>query len=244
MSVKNKVLLMIAAYNEEENIERVVDDLKLHYPQYDYLVINDGSTDSTEEICSRKGYSYGSLPVNLGIGGAIQTGYRYALENQYDIAIQIDGDGQHDAAYLEQLIRPILEGKADYTIGSRFIRKEGFQSSGARRAGIHFLSELIRLLCGIKIYDVTSGFRAVGIRSIRAFAENYPTDYPEPEAILDAVMRRERLTEVPVVMREREHGQSSINLQRSIYYMIKVTLDLIICRISYGIRREKREDLI
>lgn len=243
MLMEPKVLLMIAAYNEEENIERVVDDLEIHYPQYDYLIINDGSTDSTEEICRRRAYSYVSLPVNLGIGGAIQTGYRYALENGYDIAIQIDGDGQHDPAYLEALIRPILEGKADYTIGSRFLKREGFQSSGARRAGIHFLSGLICFLCGLRIFDVTSGFRAVGIRSIRAFAENYPTDYPEPEAILDAVMRRERLTEVPVIMREREHGQSSINLRRSVYYMIKVTLDLVICRISYGVRREKREDL-
>lgn len=243
MLMEPKVLLMIAAYNEEENIEKVVDDLEIHYPQYDYLIINDGSTDSTEEICRRRAYSYVSLPVNLGIGGAIQTGYRYALEKGYDIAIQIDGDGQHDPAYLETLIRPILEGKADYTIGSRFLKREGFQSSGARRAGIHFLSGLICFLCGLRIFDVTSGFRAVGIHSIRAFAENYPTDYPEPEAILDAVMRRERLTEVPVIMREREHGQSSINLQRSVYYMIKVTLDLVICRISYGVRREKREDL-
>ena len=237
MENKLKILIMIAAYNEEANIESVVDNIICTYPQYDYLIINDGSTDHTVDVCEKNHYNYVSLAANLGIGGAIQTGYRYAYQKGYDIAIQVDGDGQHDPAYIEELIRPIEEGRSDYTIGSRFIRKEGFQSSKARRAGISFLSGLICLLCHCRVKDVTSGFRAVNRKFIQYFAENYPVDYPEPEAIIDAVMRHGRIMEIPVIMRERENGSSSINFYRSFYYMIKVSLDVIICRISYGIRR-------
>jgi glycosyltransferase involved in cell wall biosynthesis len=236
-----RVLVIIAAYNEEENIENTVRHLKECCPSCDYLVVNDGSTDSTERVCVRNGFEYVSLPTNLGIGGAIQTGYRYALQNGYDVAVQMDGDGQHDPAYLETVLGPIAEGKADYVIGSRFVAKrgEGFQSSAARRTGIRFLSGLIRLCCGVRIYDVTSGFRAVGRSCIAEFAACYPTDYPEPEAIINAVLRGERLVEVPVVMKAREHGVSSINVGRSVYYMIKVSLDIVICRIGYGFRRKK-----
>ena len=235
-----RVLVMIAAYNEEENIEFVVDDLIQHYPQYDYVVINDGSTDRTGEILKRRHYNFVSLPANLGIGGAIQTGYLYAYRNGYDIAVQLDGDGQHDPKYIRDVIQPILDDEADYVVGSRFVTKEGFQSTGARRTGIRFLSGLINMLCSQRVRDVTSGFRAVRRQSIKAFAAHYPTDYPEPEAIMDAAMRRERITEVPVVMRERQHGTSSIHLRQAFYYMIKVTLDIIVCRISYGVRRANR----
>ena len=233
---QERVLVMIPAYNEEENIARVVHELTKQCPAYDYLVIIDGATDCTEEICRREGFHYITLPVNLGIGGAIQSGYRYALSNNYDIAVQLDGDGQHDPAYLAPLTAPLREGTADYVIGSRFLTGEGFQSTGARRTGIHILSGLIRLMCGVHIHDVTSGFRAVGRKSIRSFAENYPVDYPEPEAIIDAVMRGERVVEIPVIMREREHGESSINPGRSVYYMIKVSLAIILCRFRYGFR--------
>lgn len=238
---KARVLVMIAAHNEEGNIESVVDDLTEHFPEYDYLVINDGSTDHTGEILHRRHYNYVTLPINLGIGGAIQTGYLYAWRNHYDIAVQIDGDGQHDPKEIPKVIQPILDDEADYVIGSRFVNKEGFQSTAARRTGIRFLSGLIHLLTGKKIHDVTSGFRAVRRQSIREFAKRYPIDYPEPEAIMDAVMRRERIKEVPVVMRERQSGTSSIRASQSIYYMIKVSLDIIVCRISYGVRRGKRE---
>ena len=236
-----RVLVIIAAYNEEGNIEATVRSLQKCCPDCDYVIVNDGSTDRTEEICAQNGFNYVTLPTNLGIGGAVQTGYRYALGHDYDIAVQMDSDGQHDPAYLDTVLAPIREGKADYVIGSRFLgdKGEGFQSSAARRTGIRFLSGLIRLCCGKKVYDVTSGFRAVGRRSIAAFAEQYPTDYPEPEAIIDAVLRGERLQEVSVVMKEREHGVSSINFGRSIYYMIKVSLDIIICRIGYGFRRDQ-----
>lgn len=234
-----KVLLIIPAYNEAENIEKVVNDLIQNYPQYDYVIVNDGSRDETEEICLKNHYQMLSLPLNLGIGGAVQTGYRYALKNHYDIAIQIDGDGQHDIAYVEKLIEPIISGRADITIGSRFIEREGFQSSVTRRMGISLLSGLIHVLCLKKVRDVTSGFRAVNEKFIKIYAENYPSDYPEPEAIVAAIMHRGRIEEVPVIMKERMAGNSSINLKRSVYYMVKVTLAILVCRISFGIRRGK-----
>ena len=236
-----KVLLIIPADNEAENIEKVVNDLIQNYPQYDYVIVNDGSRDETEEICLKNHYQMLSLPLNLGIGGAVQTGYRYALKNHYDIAIQIDGDGQHDIAYVEKLIEPIISGRADITIGSRFIEREGFQSSVTRRMGISLLSGLIHVLCFKKVRDVTSGFRAVNEKFIKIYAENYPSDYPEPEAIVAAIMHRGRIEEVPVIMKERMAGNSSINLKRSVYYMIKVTLAILVCRISFGIRRGKKE---
>lgn len=238
----HKILLIIPAYNEAENIEKVVENIIVNYPQYDYVVINDGSRDDTGEICLRNHYQILNLPLNLGIGGAVQTGYRYALQNHYDIAIQIDGDGQHDIAYVEKLIKPIQEGKADITIGSRFIEKEGFQSSTTRRMGISFLSGVIHVLCLKKVKDVTSGFRAVNAEFIKLYAESYPTDYPEPEAIVTALMHRGRITEVPVIMKERAGGSSSINLRQSVYYMIKVTLAIWVCRISFGVRRGKKDD--
>ena len=231
------ILIIIPAYNESENIENIVDEITTGYPQYDYVVVNDGSSDNTARILKKRGYNHINCPINLGIGGAIQTGYRYAKENDYEIAVQIDGDGQHDPAYIAEIVEPILKGEADYVIGSRFVNKEGFQSSFTRRIGIRFLSALIALLCFRRVKDVTSGFRAVNRFFIEVFAESYPIDYPEPEAIMDAVMRRKRILELPVIMRERETGQSSINFKKSVYYMIKVTLDIIVCRISYGIRR-------
>ena len=237
-----KILLIIPAYNEAENIEKVVNNLIQNYSQYDYVIVNDGSRDETEEICLKNHYQVLNLPLNLGIGGAVQTGYRYALKNHYDIAIQIDGDGQHDIAYVEKLIEPIISGDADITIGSRFIEKEGFQSSVTRRMGISFLSGLIHVLCFKEVKDVTSGFRAVNKRFIKLYAENYPSDYPEPEAIVAAIMHRGKIIEVPVVMKERAGGSSSINLRRSIYYMIKVTLAIFVSRISFGIRRGKKND--
>ena len=237
MEEKENVLLIIPAYNEAENIERVVEKLIRNFPQYDYVVVNDGSSDGTGELCMEKGYQVLNLPINLGIGGAVQTGYRYALKYGYDIAVQLDGDGQHDAAYVKKLIEPLLAEEADVVIGSRFLRREGFQSSRSRRIGINILSDLIWLCTGKRIRDVTSGFRAVNRKFISIYAEDYPSDYPEPEAIITAVMHRGRVAEVPVVMKEREGGTSSITFRKSVYYMIKVTLAILVKRISYGIRR-------
>lgn len=237
MDSSKKCLIIIPAFNEEKNIERVVDCLIKDYSCYHYIIINDGSRDDTESICMKHRYDVLNLPLNLGIGGAVQMGYRYAMENGYDIAIQVDGDGQHDLAFVADLITPIIEKNADIVIGSRFLEKEGFQSTAIRRTGILFLSGLINLLCGSKIRDVTSGFRAVNKRFIKIFAEDYPYDYPEPEAIVSAKMHGAEIKEVPVIMHERIGGTSSIGFWKSIYYMIKVSLAIIICRIGFGIRR-------
>ena len=240
---KKKVLVIIPAYNEAENIVHVVKHMMEAAPKYDYLVINDGSTDNTPDLCRRENYHYLDLPINMGIGGAVQAGYIYARKYDYDIAVQMDGDGQHDIAYLDRLLEPIANGEADVVIGSRFLEKEGFQSTLSRRMGINILSGLIWLVTGRHIMDVTSGYRVVNKMFIKIYSEDYPMDYPEPEAIVAAIMHLGRVKEVPVRMRAREGGVSSITFKKSIYYMIKVTLAILICRMGYGIRRGKREDL-
>lgn len=235
----SKYLIIIPAYNEADNIEKVVNNLIQNYPQYDYVIINDGSTDDTEKVCLKNGYQTLSLPINLGIGGAVQTGYCYARDNDYDIAVQIDGDGQHDVAFLEEMIGVIERGQADIVIGSRFVEKEGFQSSRLRRAGINFLSNLAWFLTGVRVKDITSGYRVINRRFIQVFAGDYPADYPEPEAVVIAAVHGGRIAEHPVVMRERENGESSITIKRSFYYMIKVTIAMLIRRLSFGVRRQK-----
>lgn len=236
-----KCLIIIPAYNEELNIEQVIKNIEDRCPNADYLVVNDCSADETRKVLQNIHASYVSAPVNLGIGGAVQTGYQYALQYDYDIAIQVDGDGQHDVTYVAEMIRTIESEEADIVIGSRFIDKEGFQSSGLRRTGINLLSLLIFCMCGKKIKDVTSGFRAVNREFIRIYAENYPDDYPEPEAIVTAVLYGGRIKEIPVIMKERISGKSSIDLRKSIYYMIKVSLAIFICRVSLGFRRGKKK---
>lgn len=229
-----KTLLIIPAYNESENIMGLVNEISTKYPQYDYVVINDCSTDQTPNILSAAKASYINLPVNLGIGGGVQTGYQYALEHGYEIAVQIDGDGQHDPKYIKDVIAPIEKGQADAVIGSRFIEKEGFQSTVSRRLGINLLSALIRMLCGVHVRDVTSGMRAVNQKMIAEYANNYAQDYPEPEALLTAGIMKARVMEVPVQMRERQGGRSSINTLRSVYYMIKVSMALVLTRMTAG----------
>lgn len=229
-----KPLLIIPAYNESENIESLLNEITTNYPQYDYVVINDCSTDQTLNILSLMKANCINLPVNLGIGGSIQTGYQYAMEHGYEIAVQIDGDGQHDPKYVSDVITPIEDGQADVVIGSRYVKREGFQSSYLRRFGIAILSVLIKVLCGVRIRDVTSGMRAVNQKMISEYAKNYAQDYPEPEAILTAGIMKARVAEVPVQMRERQGGVSSINAVRSIYYMIKVSLALVITRMTAG----------
>lgn len=229
-----KVLIIIPAYNEQESIVQVIHDLmdqKVDRHTVDYIIINDCSSDRTKEICEQNHFNIVHLPVNLGIGGGVQTGYRYAMEHDYDVAIQMDGDGQHDSAYLSTLIEPIEKNELDMVIGSRFIKKEGFQSSGLRRLGIKILKTLIRLCSGITVYDATSGFRAVSKPLIQLFAADYAQDYPEPEAILTASLHGFRIGERPVKMRERQGGQSSIRAFSSAYYMLKVSISLFICRL-------------
>ena len=222
-----KTLVIIPAYNEEASILRVIEQLKKENEDVDYLVVNDCSGDQTEDYLQQAGAEYVSLPLNMGIGGAVQTGYQYAWRNHYDIAVQIDGDGQHDTAYLKDILQPIQNGTADVVIGSRFIKREGFQSSGIRRLGIRFLSGLIHCCTGIR------GFRAVNRRMIEIFARDYPQDYPEPEAIVMAAREGMRIQEIPVIMKERDGGVSSISPAKSIYYMVKVSIAVVLCRMLY-----------
>lgn len=227
-----KVIIIIPAYNEQDNVPALLDKLEKNYPQYDYVVVNDCSTDATLKILKDRKAHFLNLPVNLGIGGGVQSGYLYALEHDYDIAVQMDGDGQHKPEYLEKIISPIIEGCADSVIGSRFITNEGFQSSAMRRLGIKFLSGLVKLLTGIKIFDVTSGFRAVNKKCIEIFAKEYAQDYPEPEALITLSVNGIKTIEVPVIMQERTGGCSSISGFKSIYYMIKVSIAIIIARLT------------
>ncbi|MCA9401150.1 MAG: glycosyltransferase family 2 protein [Candidatus Omnitrophica bacterium] len=228
-----KVLIIIPAFNEGLNIQRTIQEiLQLALP-VEIIVINDGSKDDTAQKARELGVAVVSLPYNLGIGGAVQTGYRYAKKNNFDIAIQVDGDAQHDVTYLKALLRPIFNGEADMTIGSRFIPPfTGYQSSFVRRIGIHFFANLISLISKCRITDPTSGFRAVNKHLINIFAEYYPDDFPEPEAIMVAARHRSRVLEVPVQMRKREYGNSSIRYLKTLYYMIKVTFAVVLDKLK------------
>lgn len=223
-----KVLVIVPAFNEEANILKTINKIK-EVNDVDILIINDGSSDNTSILArSTADINVLDLPCNLGIGGAVQTGYKFADRNNYDIAIQIDGDGQHNPQFINQLLIELIEKNYDIVIGSRFIDKTGFQSTFARRIGIKYFYYLIRLLTGLKITDPTSGFRCCNKKAIKYFANYYPTDYPEPESIVFANRIGMKVTEVPVVMDSREGGVSSIHSYKSIYYMIKVTLAILI----------------
>ncbi len=226
-----KRLVIIPAYNECGSILKAVEDIREHAPGFDYVVINDCSTDGTPDVCWEYGLNYVDLSVNLGIGGAVQTGYIYACQQGYDLAVQFDGDGQHDAAYLEQMAQVLVETGSNMVIGSRFIEREGFQSSGLRRVGIRYFSMLIRLLTGVRVTDPTSGMRMVDREVMRIYAASYPKDYPEPESVMAILRMKKKVTEIPVVMRQREEGTSSIGGVRSVYYMIKVTLAVLMERL-------------
>ena len=236
-----KILVMIPCYNEEENILDTVKNLQKHCPDVDYLVINDCSSDNSEDILKQNNIPYISFPCNLGIGGGVQAGYLYAKENGYDVTVQMDGDGQHDPAFLQTVIEPILNGQADMSIGSRFIEKKGFQTSFARRVGIRFLSCLIFLLTGKRVHDVTSGYRACNRLLTEFYADSYAQDYPEPEAIIAAVLNGFTVSEVAVEMKERQGGVSSIRAFSSIYYMIKVSISLLVYRLILADRGGMRQ---
>jgi glycosyltransferase involved in cell wall biosynthesis len=227
-----KKLVIIPAYNESGNIDKTINDIKQNAPDFDYVIINDCSTDKTLEVLRKKGYNYLNLPINLGIGGAVQTGYRYAYYHGYDMAVQFDGDGQHNASYLDKMAEVLTETGSDMVIGSRFIEKEGFQSSGLRRAGIGFLTKLIKMMTKKVITDPTSGMRIVNRRLLEVFTNDYPKDYPEPESTVTALSKGYKITEIPVKMNEREEGASSISNLKGIYYMIKVSIAIIIARLN------------
>lgn len=229
-----KKLVIIPAYNESENIVNTVKEIKEKASDFDYVVINDCSSDKTLEILESNHLNYINLPVNLGIGGAVQTGYKYALEHEYDMAVQVDGDGQHNPAYLHSLEETLIKENADMVIGSRFIKNEGFQSTFARRMGIVYFTKMIKSLTGTTITDPTSGFRLVNKDVIALFAKDYPRDYPEPESIVALLKRKKKVLEVPVQMKERQGGVSSIRLWNSVYYMIKVSIAILVeCSRTY-----------
>ncbi|SEK45469.1 hypothetical protein SAMN02910377_00928 [Pseudobutyrivibrio ruminis] len=223
-----KKLIIIPAYNEEPNIVETVARANKLSPDYDVIVINDASTDRTREKCEQNNIPHLNLPINLGIGGAVQTGYRYASRNGYDVAVQVDADGQHNPEFLNEMEKVLIEEDADMIIGSRFLENEGFQSSFMRRIGINFFSGLIKILTGQRITDPTSGLRMAGKKAIKLFSQDYPSDYPEPETDVQLISRGFKVVEIPVIMNERQGGESSISPRKSIYYMIKVTLAIFV----------------
>lgn len=223
-----KSIVIIPAYNEEKSIVKTVQDICEHAPEFDYVIINDCSTDHTLSVCREHHLHVLNLPVNLGIGGAVQTGFLYAYKNGYDYAIQFDGDGQHDAKYLHEMRDYMIEQNADMLIGSRFLEKEGFQSTGMRRFGIRYFSALIKLLTGQKITDPTSGMRMINRDILAMYSESYPKDYPEPESVVAIMNSGKKVMEYPVIMRKRMEGTSSISPLKSVYYMIKVSLAIFL----------------
>lgn len=226
-----KKLVIIPAYNEQGGIEKTVRDVQKYASDFDYVVINDCSTDHTLEVCRKNGFHVINLPVNLGIGGGVQTGYVYAWRNGYDIAVQFDGDGQHNAKFLNDMADKLAKEHLDMVIGSRYIKKEGFQSSGLRRLGIRYFTALIKIVTGKKITDPTSGMRMAGRDVIEIYAKNYPKDYPEPESVVTILKENKKVEEVPVQMNARTQGVSSISPRKSVYYMIKVSLAILLAAV-------------
>ena len=223
-----KRLAIVPALNEEETVGRVIGEILDFDSGFDIVVVDDGSTDRTAGVAADRGAHVLRLPFNLGIGGAMQTGYRFAFEHGYDIAVQIDGDGQHDPSQLPAILAPVLSGEADLCVGSRFAGDSPYRSSFARRIGIRIFAGVVSAVVRQKVTDTTSGFRAVNRRGIALFAADYPHDYPEVEATVMCVKHKLRLREVPVAMRERGGGASSITAVRSVYYMTKVLLAIFV----------------
>ncbi|MDZ4816758.1 MAG: glycosyltransferase family 2 protein [Verrucomicrobiota bacterium] len=226
-----KIAVIIPAYNEESSIALVVNEVNEFAKNKEFkiiaVVVNDWSRDSTSQIIAKLNCVSLNLPINLGIGGAVQTGFKYALENNFNIAIQLDGDGQHPPAEIEKLLKEMKSTGVDVVIGSRFISNDGFQSSMIRRMGINYFKWLNHLLVGIKISDSTSGFRMINKKALELVCEYYPDEYPEPEAIILFAKRNLKISEAQVLMRERQGGKSSINSFSAVYYMFKVTLAIL-----------------
>lgn len=218
-----KLLIIIPAYNEEDSILRTVTAVR-GTSDADYLVVNDGSSDGTGAILQRNGIPHLELPVNLGIGGAMQAGYKYAVRRGYDYAMQLDADGQHNPEDIVRLQHVMEQGDCDMVIGSRFVETTGYKGSLTRRAGIYYFYWLVRLLTGVRVKDPTSGFRLVNRRVMERFAKSYPADYPEVEVIVEMARLGYRMREIRVEMSARQGGRSSITPVRSVYYMAKVTV--------------------
>jgi glycosyltransferase involved in cell wall biosynthesis len=221
-------VVIVPAHNEEASVASVVAEVRAGDPQLEVVVVDDGSTDQTGSVAEAAGAVVLKLPFNVGIGGAVQTGYQYARDNGFDVAIQVDGDGQHDPTEIGRLLEPIRDGRADMVVGSRFATGGGYRGTRLRRIGIHIFAAVVSLLVRARVTDTTSGFRAVNREAISLFASDYPQDYPEVESTVLLVRHGLRMVEVPVQMRVRETGASSITTLRAGYYMIKVLLALFI----------------
>lgn len=222
-----KLLVVVPAYNEQNNILKVVWDVRQHLPEADILIINDCSLDRTSDTArNAEGVMVVDLPHNLGIGGAVQTGFKYAASRNYSFMVQIDGDGQHMAKEVGKLMAAMERTGSDMVIGSRFLDVRSFRTSWSRRLGIKVFYYLFRLLIRMRVTDGTSGFRLYNAKSIELLAKHYPDDYPEPDAVILLSRHGLRISEVGVEMREREHGSSSITLIKSPYYMAKVILSI------------------
>lgn len=217
-----KVIVIIPAYNEEDSIEQTVRNIKAA-TNIDYIVVNDGSKDRTRELLDKNKFNHIDLPINLGIGGAMQTGYQYALDHNYDYAIQLDADGQHNPADLMNLIDEIRTTDNDMVIGSRFVEQSAYKGTLSRRVGIYYFYRFIHLLTKMKITDPTSGYRIVNRKIIESFSKYYPTDYPEVEVLVNLARKNYKIKEIKVEMNQRQGGKSSITPKKSIYYMFKVT---------------------
>ena len=221
-------IAIVPAFNEERNIGRLLAELSSLDPELEVVVVSDGSTDRTASVARGAGAHVVELPFNLGIGGAVQTGFRYAWEGGFELAVRLDGDGQHDPGQLRAVVAPVVAGEADLAIGSRFLTAGGYRSSAARRIGIRVLARVVSWIARERLTDTTSGFQALNRRAIALFAADLPRDYPEVEGLVMAIRHRIRVCEVPVTMREREHGNSSIGTLGSMYYMIKVLLAIFV----------------
>lgn len=227
-----RVLIIIPAYNERAAIGQVIASVRKHCPFADLLMVNDGSTDDTRDIAEAYAVKVLDLPINIGIGGAVQCGFTYAVAQDYDIGVQVDADGQHDPRYVRAMIDRMLAESAEMVIGSRFLEDSGFQSTAARRIGIRLLRWLITALGRHYISDPTSGMRAYSRTTMQALAKYYPQEYPEPECAFMLIRHGRKVVEVPVTMNERRGGKSSIGPLASILYMLKVAVAIALHMIS------------
>ncbi len=228
-----KVLVVVPAHNEEESLPTVLAELRAAAPEAEVVVVNDGSTDRTAAVAAECKAPVIDLPINLGIGGAVQAGLQYGWQHGYDACIQVDADGQHDPADIPALLEPLAAGRADCVVGSRFCGGAGYRSTLARRIGIRLLSGLLWILSGRRVADVTSGYRAMNLLAYGMLVRSYPDDYPEPESLLNLLLAGRRVVEVPVTMRARQAGESSIRPSHAVVYMAKVSLALLIARLRW-----------